>query len=252
MGSRGWCPPRQRGYGGVTPPGELPVSDDERVISFGCGPEAVVYGVFALVLDPFGAERAEGCGVGAALGGEVAAETEHVSPANQAQAAEFGELAEAEAFGDEAAGVLADREVGEPVGRCDPVIDSPGAFGGLGRVLGDVRGDLAVGHVPGGGDGPDVVFAPPGQGPRREACGGRSLEVDGVGGLGDGGGEQVEVGPGGRCRARSGGTVEPDDGVEVDHATSLVLGDLGKGNPELGGEGLVGHPGAAGQACGAR
>jgi hypothetical protein len=84
----------------------LPVSDDERVISLGCRPETGLYGVFPLVLDPFGAERAEGGGVGAALGREVAAEAEHVRPGSQAQAAEFGEPAKAEAFGDEAAGVL--------------------------------------------------------------------------------------------------------------------------------------------------
>jgi hypothetical protein len=202
----------------MTPPGELPVSDDERVITFRCGPEAVVYGVFALVLDPFGAKRAESCGVGPALGREVAAEAEHVCPADQAQAAEFRELPKAETLGDEASGVLADGKVGDPVGACDPAVDSPGAFGGLGRVLGHVRGDLAVSYVPGRGDGPNVMFTPPDQGPRREACGDWSLEVDGVGGLGDSGGEQVEGGPGGRGRAGSGGAVEPDDGVEVDHA----------------------------------
>jgi len=37
------------------------------------------------------------------------------------------------------------------------------------------------------------------------------------------------------------------DGVEVDHAATLVFGDLGVGGPELGGKGLVGEPGLAGK-----
>src|SRR5258707_1489950 len=109
----------------MTPPGELPVSDDERVISLRCGPETVVHGVFPLVLDPLGAERTKGCGVGAAFGREVAAEAEHVRPGSQAQAAEFGEPAEAEAFGDKPAGVVADRKIGEPAGGCDTAGGSP-------------------------------------------------------------------------------------------------------------------------------
>jgi hypothetical protein len=66
-------------------------------------------------------------------------------------------------------------------------------------------------------------------------------------GLVDGGGEQGEGGPGGRGRGRPGGAVEPDDGVEVDDAAALVFGDLGVGDPDLGGEGLAGEPGLAGQ-----
>ena len=95
--------------------------------------------------------------------------------------------------------------------------------------------------------GPGVVFAAPGQGPGGQAGRGGGLEVDGAGGLVDGGGEQVEGGPGGRGRGRPGGAVEPDDGVEVDDAAPLVFGDLGVGDPELGGERLVGEPGLAGE-----
>jgi len=39
-----------------------------------------------------------------------------VRPGGQPQAAELGQFAEAEAFGDVAAGVVADGKVGEPVG----------------------------------------------------------------------------------------------------------------------------------------
>ena len=46
---------------------------------------------------------------------------------------------------------------------------------------------------------------------------------------------------------RPGGAVEPDDGVEVDDAAPLVLGDLGVGETGLRGERLAGQPGAAGQ-----
>jgi hypothetical protein len=34
--------------------------------------------------------------------------------------------------------------------------------------------------------------------------------------------------------------------MEVDHAAALVFGDLGVGDPDLGGEGLAGEPGLAG------
>jgi hypothetical protein len=68
--------------------------------------------VVALVLGAFGAQRAEGGGVVAALGGEVAAEAEHVRPRGQPQALESGELADAQACGDQAAGVFADGQLG--------------------------------------------------------------------------------------------------------------------------------------------
>jgi hypothetical protein len=71
--------------------------------------------------------------------------------------------------------------------------------------------------------------------------------MDGAGGLVDGGGEQGEGGPGGRGRGRSGGAVEADDGVEVDNPATLVFGDLGVGDPELGGECLIGEPGQTGK-----
>ena len=73
----------------------------------------------------------------------MAAEAEHVRPGGQAQVLESGKLGQAEAFGDVAAGVVADGQVGELVGRGDAVVEGAGAFGGLGGVLGDVGGDLA-------------------------------------------------------------------------------------------------------------
>ena len=45
-----------------------------------------------------------------------------------------------------------------------------------------------------------------------------------------------------------GGAVEADDGVEVNHAAALVFGNLGVGDPHLGGEGLASEPGVAGQS----
>jgi hypothetical protein len=48
-------------------------------------------------------------------------------------------------------------------------------------------------------------------------------------------------------RGWSGRAVEADDRVEVDDAAPLVFGDLGEGDPDLGGERLVGEPGLPGQ-----
>src|SRR5262249_52867759 len=72
--------------------GESPVGEDQRGVVVGCGPEAFGGGVVALVLGAFGAQRAEGGGVVAALGRKVAAEAEHVRPGGQPQAFEPGEF----------------------------------------------------------------------------------------------------------------------------------------------------------------
>src|SRR5262249_41436233 len=77
----------------------------------------------------------------------------------------------------------------------------------------------------------------------------RGLQVDGPGGLVDGGGEQGDGGPGGRSSSGPGGAVEPDDGVEVDDAAPLVFSDLGEGDAELGGKRFVGEPGLAGKGA---
>ena len=134
--------------------------------------------------------------------------------------------------------MVPDGKVSQLVGGGDAAVEGAGAFGGFGGVLGDVGGDLAVGQFSGGGDRARVEFTSPGQRPGREARGGRDIQVDSAGCLVDGGGEQGEGRPGGRGRGRPGEAVEPDDGVEVDDATPLVFGDLGVGDPDLGGERL--------------
>ena len=144
----------------------------------------------------------------------MAAEAEHVCPGRKPQPFQVWELAEAEAFG-EAAGVVANGKVGQLVGGGDAAVEGACAFGGFGCVLGDVAGDSAVGQFPGGGDRAGVDFTSPCERPGREARGGRDIQVDGAGGLFDGGGEQGKGRPGGRGRRRPGGAIEPDDGVEV-------------------------------------
>jgi hypothetical protein len=122
-----------------------------------------------------------------------------VRPGREPQPFQARELAEAEAFDDEAAGVVADGKVSQLVGGGDAAVEGAGAFGGFGGVLGDVGGDLAVGQFPGGGDGAGVEFTSPRQRPGREARGGWDIQVDGAGGLVDGGGEQDNGRPGGRA-----------------------------------------------------
>jgi hypothetical protein len=78
----------------VSSSGEVPVSEDERRVCGRTGQESGSYGVLALVLATSGAERAESRGVATALGREVAAEAEHVSPGGQPEVFELGELAE--------------------------------------------------------------------------------------------------------------------------------------------------------------
>jgi hypothetical protein len=140
---------------------------------------------------------------------------------------ELGELAEAETFGDVAARVLAYGKVGNPVGRGDAAIEGARAFGGSGGVFGHVARDRGVSDVAGGGNRADIELAAPRQRAGWEARGGGRPHVDGAGGLVDGGGEYGERSPGRRCGGRTSGAVEPDDGVEVDDATPLILGDLG-------------------------
>jgi hypothetical protein len=146
-----------------------------------------------------------------------------------------------------AAGVLTDGQVGDPVGMGEAAVQSAGTFGGLGGVFGHVARDLGVGHVAAAGDRADVELATPSQRASQEPRRGGFRDADGAGGLVDGVGEQGDSGPGGRNRGRPGGAVEPDNGMEVDDATTLVFGDLGVGDPELRREGLAGEPGLAGQ-----
>jgi hypothetical protein len=168
---------------------ELPIGDDERCAAIEVRHETGGLGVFALVRGTVGTQCAEGGGVGAALGGEVATEAEHVCPGGQAQVCEFGPLAEADAFGDVTPGVIADGQVRKPVGWSDAPVEGACAFGGFGGVFGNVGGDLAIGQFPAGRDGPGIEFAAPDQGSGRKSSRSGRCEVDSAGGLVDGCGE---------------------------------------------------------------
>jgi hypothetical protein len=87
----------------VSASGEVPVIEDERGIAVDVGHQSGGLGLFALVGGAVGAQAAQGDGVGAALGAEVAAKAEHVRPCGKPQVVEPGQLAAAEAFGDMAA-----------------------------------------------------------------------------------------------------------------------------------------------------
>ena len=138
-----------------------------------------------------------------------------------------------------AAGVIPDGQLVQVVGGRDATVEGAGALGGLRGVLGDVTSHRGVGQLPGRRDRPDVELAAPGEGDGGDAPGGGSLHPDGAGGLADGVGQEAEGGPGRRGGRWPGGAVEADDGVEVDDAAPLVLGDLGVGEPSLGGERLA-------------
>src|ERR1022692_366292 len=181
----------------MTATGEVPLTDEQdcarergRV-----GQEPGADGVLALVVGACGAECAEGGGVAAALGREVPPESEHVRPRGEAQVCKFGELTQAQALGDQAAGVSGDGQGCEAVGGSDAPVEGAGALSRLGGVLGNVPGDLGIGEFPAGGDGPDVVLAAPGESPGREARGGRRADTDVAERLSDGVVEQVCGGP---------------------------------------------------------
>jgi len=147
---------RGRLVAGVAPPGEAPVRDHEGgVVRFGDQARSVL----ALVGRAGGAERGKGGGVAAALGREVAPESEHVRPLSKPQRLEVGKLTQAQASADQSTRMLADGKRGELIGRRDPPVNGARAFGSLGGVLGDVSGDLGIRQLAGGGDDADVVLA---------------------------------------------------------------------------------------------
>ena len=140
-------------------------------------------GVVGASVDDAGlAEVAEGDGVAAGFGEEVAAEAEHVGPA--AQAGVVGVAADLPAGVDEPFGVGAGR-VGVQVDRVGGqagggVAGSLGAFGGvLGQVAGD--GQVGDGARAAQGDDPDVGFGAPADEPAARLGGVRE------GAVGDGG-----------------------------------------------------------------
>jgi cystathionine beta-lyase family protein involved in aluminum resistance len=92
---------------GVTLARVLPFADDEDGVFVeereASGGDVVVAGVMFSV----GVDVAEGGGVVAGAGGEVAAEAEHVGPVGETEFSQVGLDAELYAGGDEAAGVVA-------------------------------------------------------------------------------------------------------------------------------------------------
>ncbi len=232
--------------------GVVPAGEDEGGGRGGVGVFAACEcGLEAL---PFGAglaEGAQGGGVAAGLGGEVAPEAEHVCPGAEAEVGEVGAGAEVPAGADEAAGVVGEVGVGEFGQEPDAVVEGAGrGLGALGGVLGDVAGHGAVGEFGaarevGGADDAYVELAAEGE-PVRVAVEGRARDGGGSGGGFDGVGEELRGGP---CRGWGVGAVvavESDDGVEVDGAASLVLGDLGEGDAGVLAEGALGESGALG------
>jgi hypothetical protein len=136
---------------------------------------------------------------------------------------------------------------------------------GLEPQLADIRPDMPVDQVPIVLQGLGLDLYCVGFSPQVEVDGhGNRVAVDVLAlpgahtglvarGLGVllGGEAACDGDPGGRGVGWPGGAVKPDDGVEVDHATPLVFGDLGVGDPQLRGEGLAAEPGAAVDVVGA-
>src|SRR6185437_2396837 len=81
-----------------------PVVDDQHVR--GVGECERVRVLFRVEVGAFLSECAEGGGVGAGFGGEVAAEAEHVRPLAQPQGLEFGDSSELPAGVDQMSGVV--------------------------------------------------------------------------------------------------------------------------------------------------
>ncbi|AGS70145.1 hypothetical protein B446_16645 [Streptomyces collinus Tu 365] len=165
----------------------------------------------------------------------MAAEPEHVSPGAQAEVFEVLAGAEGPGRADEAAGVVADVELGEFGGELERAVESSrGGLGALGGVLGDVRRDGPLGQLlaaveVGRADGADVELSAEGEGVRT-AVDDRAVDADlGGGGL-DGVREQFGGRPGRGRSVAATGAVDTDDGVEVDGSALLVLGDLGEGD----------------------
>jgi hypothetical protein len=179
----------------------------------------------------------------------VAAEAEHVGPGAQAKVFEVLACAESPGSADQAAGVLADVELGEFGDELQRAVQSSrGHLRALGGVLGDVGGDGAFGELlavveVGRADGADVELAAEGEGVDA-AVDGRAVDP-GLGcGDGDGVGQQLGGGPGRGRSLAAAGAVEAYDGVEVDRSALLVLGDLGEGDAGVVAELPLGQAGA--------
>ncbi|MBB5934475.1 hypothetical protein FHS42_001522 [Streptomyces zagrosensis] len=181
----------------------------------------------------------------------MAAEAEHVGPGAQAEVFEVLAGVEGPGGADQAFGVGAEvvsGEFGEEPQRS--VESARRCLGALGGVFGDVRGDRAVREGRAAVevravDGPYVELVAEGEGVFA-AVDGRAGDAC-LGGSGvDGVGEQLDGCPGWGWGVAAGGTVEADDGVEVDGAALLVLGDLGEGQSGVVAQGALGERGALG------
>ncbi|NMO33550.1 hypothetical protein HG826_08110 [Streptomyces sp. GMY01] len=113
-------------------------------------------------------------------------------------------------------------------------VEGAGGVRGLGGVLGHVGGHGLIGEFGAGAEGGDLayveLFAP-----AEFAFPNRIRGDSDPDPRGSGAGSLGEYGDGGvgrRGLAAAVGAVESDDGVEVDQAALLVLGDLGEGDPQ--------------------
>ncbi|NBE93044.1 hypothetical protein GUY59_07485 [Nonomuraea sp. K271] len=156
-------------------------------------------------------------------------EAEHVSPVDEPQVGQLRVSPQTHAGGDQPAGVLANGQGVEVVERLDTPVQRADALGGLGGVFGDVRGDSLLGEITAHRDAAYVELGAPAEAAAQRLDLRRddrrrmpSSQCQSVGGR-----------PGRRRRGRAVRTVEADDGVEVDDAPALVLGDLGEGDRRL-------------------
>ncbi len=218
-------------------PLHLGVGDD------GCVRVAVVSGVWVLAAVPVaagGAEGAHGGGVAAAFGGEVAAVAEHVRPSAQGSEVFVRVLADVPGSPDEPALMAERAAVDAQVLRGHADAEGTNSLGRLGGVSSQVRRYRCVVDLPSGSDvdyarvdlaAPgDIPASRPGRVRDGREPGQASGVTDGIGELfaGDEPGERWDD------TAGIGGVdpVEPEDGVEVDDAASLELGDFRVGEPD--------------------
>ena len=182
--------------GGVASSGVGPgLEDQDSGLVYGPSPGiafAVRVALLAAVVGAGGAEFAEGDGVAARFGQEVAAVAEHVGPLPKPPFAGPAFAAELPGGGDHLLVVRRAAQRPDLDQVPQPLGGDAGGGQGLGRVLGDVvRGGLAVQGLPGGGQ-LAALADDPGVGLGSEA------EPDGravrAGGEGDGGGGLADAG----------------------------------------------------------
>ena len=201
------------------------------------------------------AELAEGDGVAAGFGKEVAAVAEHVRPLPEPGVTGLALAAELPGGGDHPPVVRGAAQVLDVDQVSQPLIGQAGDGQGLGGVLSDVVGHrLAIKRLASARD--RVAMDRPGVGLRAEPEQDSSAraeiggDADGGGGLADGVAQQAGGVPGGRGPVVLGRGVQPDHGVEVDDAARLVLGHLDIPDAELSTQLLAGDPGQPGQVPG--